>query len=392
MQPRIQIMKIGIPREITENETRVALIPQSIKKITQKGIEVLVESKAGEVSLFADSEYESCGAVVVSDANELYSNSDIIIKIRKPEFNEKLGKHEIDLMKEESVLVSSLLPSTNLDTIKKLTARKISAFSLESIPRITRAQSMDILSSMSTIAGYKAVIIAASFLPRFFPMLMTAAGTVAPAKVFIIGAGVAGLQAVATSKRLGAVVEAFDTRPVVKEQIESLGARFVELDLGGEQTEGEGGYAKQVSKELHQKELDLIAKQVKKSDVVITTAQVPGKRAPILITENMVKEMQKGSVIVDLAADQGGNCELTELGKRVEKYGITICGFLNLPASMPTHASQMFSKNMESVINHLVKNGQLNLDLGDEINKGALITHKGVILQDSIKHLLAGVH
>ena len=385
-------MKIAIPKEIQENETRVALIPQSVKKLTQKSIEVLVESDAGTNSQFSNKEYEEAGAKIVKDAQALYSSSNLIVKIRKPEFNDKLGVHEINLMKEGTTLVSMLQVATNLETIKKLAERKISMFSLDSLPRITRAQSMDVLSSMSTVSGYKAVLIAANSLPKFFPMLMTAAGTISPAKVFIIGAGVAGLQAIATAKRLGAVVEAFDTRPIVKEQIESLEARFVELDLSGEQTEGEGGYAKQISKELHQKEMELIGKHIKKSDVVITTAQVPGKRAPILITEAMVKEMQKGSVILDLAADQGGNCEITELGKQVIKHGVTICGFLNLPASMPNHASQMFSKNMESVIAHLIKNNEINFDLNDEINKGALITHSGVILQESIKHLLAGVH
>lgn len=386
-------MKIGVPKEIQENETRVALVPQSIAKFTKSGIEVLVESNAGKAALFSDSEYEKVGCTIVNNPRDLYSSCDLVIKVRKPEFNSNLECHEIDLMREESTLVSPLLPEVNLDTVKKLINKRISAFSLDSIPRITRAQSMDILSSMSTIAGYKSVIIAANFLPKFFPMLMTSAGTIAPAKVFIIGAGVAGLQAIATAKRLGAVVEAFDTRAVVKEQIESLGARFVELDLGGEETEGKGGYAKQISKELHERELELITKQVKKSDVVISTAQVPGKRAPVLITEQMVKEMRSGSVIVDLAADQGGNCELTELGKRiVTDNDVTICGFLNLPASMPTHASQMFSKNMESVIAHIVKNNQINFDLNDEINKGALITHKGIILQEGIKHLLTGVH
>ena len=385
-------MKIAVPKEILENETRVALVPISVKKITQRGLEVLVESGAGVSAYYSDKEYEEAGAKIISDAKSLYASSDLIIKIRKPEFNEKLGKHEIELMKEESVLVSLLQAATNVDTLQKLLGRKISSFSLDSIPRITRAQSMDVLSSMSTVSGYKAVLIAANLLPKFFPMLMTAAGTVAPAKVFIIGAGVAGLQAIGTAKRLGAVVEAFDTRPIVKEQIESLGAKFVELDLGGEQTEGEGGYAKQISKELHEREMELIGKHVKKSDVVITTAQIPGKKSPILITEGMIKEMQKGSVIIDLASDQGGNCELTELGKNAIKHGVTISGLLNLPATMPGHASQMFSKNMESVISHLVKNNQINLDLNDDINKGALITHKGVILQDSIKHLLAGVH
>ena len=385
-------MKLGVPKEIQENETRVALIPQSVKKLTQKGIDVLVESKAGEAGFFTDKEYEEAGAKIIKEIQELYSTSELIIKVRKPEFNDKIGRHEIDLMKEEATLVSLLQPSANIDTVQKLVTRKISALSLDNIPRITRAQSMDVLSSMSTVSGYKAVLIAAEYLPKFFPMLMTAAGTVAPAKVFIIGAGVAGLQAIGTAKRLGAIVEVFDTRAVVKEQTESLGAKFVALDLGNEQTEGEGGYAKQVSKELHQRELELIGNHIKKSDVVITTAQVPGKRAPILITEDMVKEMQPGSVIVDLAADQGGNCELTELGKKVLKYSVIICGFLNLPASMPIHASQMFSKNMESIINHLVKNNQINLDLNDEINKGALITHKGIILHEGIKHLLTGVH
>lgn len=385
-------MKIGVPKEIQENETRVALIPQSVKKLVQKGLMVLVEGKAGERALFADKEYEEAGANIVSTPKDLYGDSDLVVKVRKPERDEKTGKHEIDLMKEGAVLVSFLQPMADLETVRLLAAKKVSAFSLELIPRITRAQSMDVLSSMSTVAGYKAVILAGSFLPKFFPMLMTAAGTVAPAKVFVIGAGVAGLQAIATSKRLGAVVEAFDTRPVVKEQVESLGARFAQLDLKGETTEGEGGYAKQISKELHEKELELIKEHVKKADVVITTAQIPGKKAPILITSDMVKEMQAGSVIIDLASDQGGNCELTEPGKTITVSGITICGFLNLPASMPKHASQMFSKNMESIILHIVKDNKINLDLTDEINKGAVVTHQGEILHEGIKHSLTGVH
>lgn len=384
-------MKIGIPKEIQSNETRVALVPQSVKRLASRGFEVLVEHNAGTLAFFSDKDYEEAGAKIAQDSREIYETVDIVIKIRKPEFNENTGKHEVNMMKEGLLLVSMLQPAANVDTVQMLISKKISAFSLDSIPRITRAQSMDVLSSMSTIAGYKAVLIAAHKLSKFFPMFMTAAGTVAPAKVFVIGAGVAGLQAIATAKRLGAVVEAFDTRRVVKEQIESLGARFVELDLQGEETEGEGGYAKQISTDLHKREMELIANQVKKSDVVITTAQIPGKRAPILITEGAVKGMQKGSVIVDLAADQGGNCELTELGKDIVKFDVTICGPLNLPASMPLHASQMFSKNMESVINLLVKNEQVSLDLNDEIIKGALITHQGRVLKDDIKHLFAGV-
>lgn len=368
-------MKIGIPREIHEGETRVSLIPPSIKKILKDSIEVFVETNAGKKAFWEDKDYLDAGAKIVEDASHLYSLSDLVFKIRKPE------AHEIDLMKEETVLVSMLQPQVDIDTVKKLTSKKISAFSLESIPRITRAQSMDVLSSMSTIAGYKSVLIAASHLPKFFPMFMTAAGTVAPAKVFIIGAGVSGLQAIATSKRLGAVVSAFDVRPVVKEQIESLGAKFVQIDLAGEETESQSGYAKQVSKDLEAKIENLIAEEVKKVDVVITTAQIPGKRAPILITEDMVKRMQAGSVIVDLASDQGGNCEITETGNIVVKHGVTICGYLNLPSTIPFHASQMFSKNMENVFLLLVQNGKINLDLNDEIIKGALITHRGTILE-----------
>ncbi len=380
-------MKVCLPKEIEENETRVSLIPQSVKRFTQKGIEVLVQSGAGDRSFFKNKDYEDSGAKIISSSSEVYSSGDIIIKIRTPQ------KQEVDQMREGSVLISLLYGTLNPEIIQKLSVKKVTAFALDSVPRITRAQSMDVLSSMSTVAGYKAVLIACENLPKFFPMLMTAAGTIAPAKVFIIGAGVAGLQAIATSKRLGAVVEAFDTRPVVKEQIESLGGRFVGLDLSGEKTEGEGGYAKEVSKELHQRELELISKQVKKADVVITTALVPGKKAPILITENMIKEMQIGSVIVDLASEQGGNCELTSPGQKVVKHGVTICGYFNLPGLMPSHASQMFSKNMESVMSHLLnKNNELNLDLNDEINKGAIITHGGAILQESIKQMLVGVH
>ncbi|MBI1858043.1 MAG: Re/Si-specific NAD(P)(+) transhydrogenase subunit alpha [Candidatus Melainabacteria bacterium] len=385
-------MKLGIPKEIIQNETRVALIPQSVKKITSKGIQVLIEQNAGQAAYFFDENYKEAGAEIVKSPMELFASADLVMKINKPEFNEKADEYEINMMKEGSCLVSLLQPATNVDGIQRLVSRKISAFSLDSIPRITRAQSMDVLSAMSTIAGYKAVLIAAANLPKFFPMFMTAAGTIAPAKVFVIGAGVAGLQAIATARRLGAVVEAFDTRPVVKEQIESLGARFVSFDLKGEKTEGEGGYAKQLSSDSHKRELEFMAEQIKRFDVVITTAQIPGKRAPVLISEKAVLGMQPGSVIVDLAADMGGNCELTELGKDVIKNGVKICGPINLPSSMPMHASQMFSKNMESVISLLVKDKLLNLDLNDEIIKGALITHQGVVLKEDIKHLLAKVH
>lgn len=376
-------MKLGVPKEIKDGETRVSIIPQSIKKIAKSGVEVIVEKDAGQSSCHSDKDYEEAGAKIVNSASDIYSSSDIVFKINKPEDS------EIEMMKENLTLVSILQPAINKELVQKLATKKITTFSLDSIPRITRAQSMDILSSMATCAGYKAVLIAANTLPKFMPMFMTAAGTIAPAKFFVIGAGVAGLQAIATARRLGAVVEAFDTRPVVKEQVESLGARFLELDLG-ESGEGEGGYAKELSKEAHDKEVELLAKAAAKADAIITTAQIPGRKAPILITEDMVKTMQYGSVVVDLAAEGGGNCEVTEPGQQVVKHGVTISGLFNLPASMPFHASQMFSKNMENIIAHLIKEGNMNLDFEDEITKKSIITHNGEIVHEQIKELLAG--
>lgn len=376
-------MKIGVPKEIAAQEKRVALIPESIKRIVKKGLEVQVEAGAGEYALFPDSDYEAAGARIVPSAETLYNDSDVILKIQKPVMNSRLNRHETDLLKEGSVLIALLSPLYNPELIKNLSARKISAFSMDAIPRTTLAQSMDVLSSMATIAGYKAALTGANAIGKFFPMFMTAAGTIAPAKVLVIGAGVAGLQACATAKRLGAVVEVFDTRPAAREQAESLGVKSIALEVGHEEAETKGGYAKELSEDFYKKEVELIRKHAMAADVVITTAQIYGKKAPVLIPEATVKEMKKGSCIVDLAVEQGGNCELTEAGKEVVKHGVIINGFTNVPSSLAVHASQMYSRNIEKFILHLIneKEKTFKFDLNDEITRGALITHKGEIVQ-----------
>lgn len=369
-------MKIGIPKEILPLERRVALIPESIKRIIKKGFEVQVETGAGDLSIIPDAEYEKAGAKIVSNAEAIYGECEIILKVQKPVLNPKTGKDEVDLMKEGGFLIAFLQPVNNPELIKKLASRNITSFSMDAIPRTTLAQSMDALSSMATIAGYKAVLTAANAIGRFFPMFMTAAGTIAPAKVLVIGAGVAGLQAIATAKRLGAVVEVFDTRPAAREQAESLGVKAIKMDeLGQEETETKGGYAKELSEDTHQKELALIKKHAIASDVVITTAQIYGKKAPILFPESTVREMKQGSCIVDLAIEQGGNCELTEAGKEVVKHGVIINGFINVPSSLSFHASQMYSRNIEKFLFHLTNEKGFKLDMNEEITKGSLITH-----------------
>jgi NAD(P) transhydrogenase subunit alpha len=377
-------MKIGVPKEIIPGETRVALIPDTVAQLTKKGVEVLVESGAGVTASFLDEAYEKAGATVVPDAKTLYSQSDMICKVQRPVANDALGKNEIELMKPGSVLVTFFQPLVNHEIVQRLADGKITSFSMDAIPRTTRAQSMDALSSMSTIAGYKSVLIAANSMGRFFPLLMTAAGTVPPARVFILGAGVAGLMAISTARRLGAVVEAFDVRPVVKEQVESLGAKFVEMPIE-EKTETAGGYATQLSEDAHKREVEMLHKHVKDSDVVITTALIPGKPAPVLVTEEMVRDMKPGSVIVDLAAENGGNCELTEPGCDFIKYNVRILGPLNVPASMPVHASQLYSKNMSNLLALLIKDGQFVLNMDDDIVAGTVITHDGAIVHQGVK-------
>jgi H+-translocating NAD(P) transhydrogenase subunit alpha len=378
-------MKIGIPREIVPNENRVGLVPESVQRLVKSGLEVLVETGAGTNAGFLDEAYTSVGAQIVPDAATLYGQSDLVAKVQKPVANPQLGKHEIELMRPGTVLIALLQYLTNPELIKRLADARITAFSMDAIPRITRAQSMDALSSMSTVAGYKAVLLAAAASPKFFPMLTTAAGTIRPSKVFVLGAGVAGLMAIATARRLGAVVEAFDVRPVVKEQVESLGAKFVQMEIT-EQTETAGGYAKELSEDTHRREMELLHKHAALNDVIITTALIPGKPAPVLITEEMVKDMQPGSVIIDLAAENGGNCTLTEPGGDVVRYGVRVLGPLNLPSTMPFHASQMYAKNIFNLLGLLVnKEAQLALNFEDEIVAGTCITRDGEIVNAAAK-------
>lgn len=370
---------IGIPREIKEGETRVALVPAMVGELTKLETQVLIETGAGDLAHFSDEQYVNAGSRILENATTLYNDSDIIVKVQPFE------KSEFEWLDENSTVVGFLSPATNKELVDQLLAKKVTSFSMEFIPRITRAQSMDVLSSMSTVAGYKAVLLATEYFSKFFPLLMTAAGTIPPASVFILGAGVAGLQAIATAKRLGAKVEAFDVRAAVKEQIESLGARFVEMELPSENLETKGGYAKEASEEFIKKEHEAIGSRLPKSDIVISTAQVFGKKAPILITEEMVKTMPNGSVIIDLAAEQGGNCQLTETGKVVRKYGVTIYGPVNLPATMPTHASQMYSRNVVNFVKHLYQAEDKSLDFEDEITKSSCITHNGKLINEFVK-------
>ncbi len=370
-------MKVGIPKEILPEERRVAAVPETVTKMVKAGMEVTVESGAGLLSFLDDKDYEQAGAAIAPDHPSLFNQCDVILKVHRPILDTKLNAHEIDFMKENATLIAPLYPVQNPDLIAKLNAKKITAFSLDLLPRIARAQSMDILSSMSNLAGYKSVIMASDHLGKIFPMMTTAAGTILPAKVIVIGAGVAGLQAIATARRLGGVVIAFDTRPVVAEQVKSLGADFVSLETSHEQSQDSSGYAKEQTAEFYQHEQDIIRKYLKEADVVITTALIPGKRAPILITEAMVKEMKHGSVIVDLAAEQQGNCVLTEPGKIVTKQGVTVIGILNLPSTLPMNASQLYSRNLFAFLNYIAPKGQLALDRTDDIIKGSLITYNG---------------
>ncbi len=379
-------MRIAVAKEIEASERRVALIPDVVSKLVQQGFEVSIESGAGEKALFNDSDYEAAGATIISDTAKLWGEADILLKVSPPQQRED-GSAEIDALKEGSVLIGFLNPLANPSLAEQLAQRKVTAFSMEMIPRTTRAQSMDALSSQASIAGYKSVLIAAEALPKYFPMLTTAAGTIAPAKVFVMGAGVAGLQAIATARRLGAMVEAFDIRPAVKEEVQSLGAKFVEVKLE-EETATAGGYAKEISEESKKRTQEAVTERVRNADVVITTAQVPGRKAPRLVTEEMIAQMKPGAVIVDLAADQGGNAAYTEPGGNVVKNGVTIIGPVNLPSSVPVHASQLYSKNLVSLMKLLVKDNDLNLDFEDDIVNAACVTHDGEIRNQRVKDAL----
>lgn len=375
-------MRIVVPREHAPGERRVAMSPSAISRLASDDLKFVVESGAGLPASHSDDEYREAGAEVVSDPKTLFEGADVVLKINPPIKRED-GTDEVELIPSGALLIGQLKPHENAEALKRLADRGVTAFSMELMPRTTLAQRMDSLSAFSTVAGYAAVLRGATAGSKFFPMLTTAAGTIAPANVFIIGAGVAGLQAIATARRLGAVVEAFDIRPAAKEQVQSLGAKFVEWE-GGDDTETEGGYAKEVSEEEQEHERQLLSEHIAKADVVITTALVPGRKAPVLITEDMVAGMRPGSVIVDLAAEAGGNCELTVPGETVVKEGVLIMGQTDLASSVPLHGSQMYSKVLSNLLNYLLNDeGELVIDLENDITGACVVTHDGTVRYES---------
>lgn len=379
-------MILGVMKETFPGERRVSVIPSIVSTLKKMGLEVIVEKGAGDGAYYPDAEYEKSGAKTVS-RDEILSSADIITYVRAPGAD-KNNVSDIERMRSGTVVIGMTEPLANPEIAKKFAEKKVISFSLELIPRITRAQSMDVLSSMATIAGYKSVLIAAELLPKVFPMFMTAAGNLMASKVFVLGAGVAGLQAIATAKKLGAVVEAYDVRPEVKEQVQSVGGKFIELGLETQEASDKSGYAKAMSEEFYQKQREMMLRVLEYTDVVISTASVPGKKAPVLITKEMVERMKPGSVIVDLAAEKGGNCELTKPGEIYEYNGVKIAGLINLPSTVPIHASQMYSNNIKNFISLIVKNGNLNIDLSDEIIAGTLVTKDGEIVNPLVKKAL----
>lgn len=374
-------MIVTIPKETLPGENRVACVPDVASKLIKSGYEVQIEKDAGLNAGFRDEQYEKAGAKIIPNADELYSNADVVLKVQKP------SAAEIQKIKKGSLLISFVYVLHYPEVAKACAERGIDLIAMEMIPRTTLAQKMDALSSQANIAGYKSVILTANYLGKIFPLMMTAAGTISPAKVVIMGAGVAGLQALGTAKRLGAVVEVSDIRPAVKEEVQSLGGKFIEVETT-ENMQDEGGYAKEASKEFLEKQKALIFKHITEADIVITTALVPGKKAPVLVTEEMVKNMRPGSVVLDMAVEFGGNCEISENGKIVKKHGVTIIGEPNLPSLVPTHASEMYSKNILSLIQHIGKSGKIELKLEDEIVKGCLITRNGEVINQRVKELI----
>ncbi len=372
-------MIVAIPKETAELEKRVSITPEIAGKLIQKGLELRVESDAGLASNFLDAQYSEIGAAIEKDRKKLFSEADLVLAVQTPD-NTDLAN-----MKQNSILVCFIWALQNADLVESLKNKGITALGMDAIPRISRAQNMDALSSMSSIAGYKASLLAANHLDKYFPMMMTAAGTIPPAKALILGAGVAGLQAIATCRKLGAVVEAYDVRPVVKEQVESLGAKFAEVPLEEENTETKGGYAKELSKDSQERQKQVIHEHVKKSDIVITTALIPGRPAPLLITKEMVADMKPGSVIVDIAAENGGNCELTKAGEVVKAHEVSVVGPLNLPSQLANHASMLYAKNMFALLNLLIKEEEANFDFEDEIILNTTITHQGEIISPLLK-------
>ncbi len=383
-------MIVGVPQETFPGERRVAIDPATVPRLAKAGVEVLIEAGAGAESGHADKEYEDKGAKVAQSRAEIFSHSDVILQVRSYGANKEAGRADLGLLRAGQAVIGFCDPLSSPRTVEEVAPTGASAFSMELMPRISRAQSMDALSSMGTIAGYKAVLLAADRLKKMFPMLMTAAGTIAPAKVLVIGVGVAGLQAIATAKRLGGAVQAYDVRPAVKEQVQSLGAKFLELPLKTAAAEDKGGYAKEQSKEFLERQREFMARAIAESDVVITTAAVPGKKAPLLVTREMVEGMKPGSVIVDVAAERGGNCELTRAGSEVVTDGVVILGPDNMPSLIPYHASQMYARNISTFLLNMVKNGKLEVNLEDEIIRETLLTQDGKVVHPRVLEMLGG--
>jgi NAD(P) transhydrogenase subunit alpha len=381
-------MFVGIPRETASGERRVAMVPADIPRVTKTGAEVLVEPGAGDEAGFLDAEFEQKGAHIAAGREDLFARADVIAQVRGAGGNPEWTEGELALVRPDQVIIGQVDPLGTPEPLRGYAERGAAVFALELMPRITRAQAMDVLSSQANIAGYKAVLIAAHELGRMFPMLNTAAGTIKPAKIFVVGAGVAGLQAIATARRLGGVVSAYDVRPAVREQVASLGARFVELELETGEAETTGGYAQELGEEFYRRQREMMTRVVAQSDVVITTAAIPGKKAPVLVTAEMVREMAPGSLVVDLAAERGGNCELTRAGERVVENGVTVLGPVNVPSSVPYHASQMYARNVVTFLATLVKDGQLNIDLDDEVVRETLVTRGGEVVHPRVREQL----
>jgi NAD(P) transhydrogenase subunit alpha len=378
-------MIVGVPRESFPGERRVALVPAAIPNLAKAGLEVVVEAGAGIGAGYPDGDYAAKGAKIAADRSEVFRAADIVVQILCYGSNDKTGKADVALYKHDQVLIGFLRPLGSLDTIKEIASKGVTSFSVELMPRTTRAQSMDVLSSMATICGYKAVVLAADTSPRIFPMLTTAAGTITPGRVLVIGAGVAGLQAIATARRLGAVASAYDLRPAAKEQVQSLGGRFVELPIEAKDAEDARGYARAQDETFYKRQRDLLGKVVAESDVVISAAVIPGKKPPILVTEEMVASMAPGSVIVDLAGERGGNCELTRPGEIVVEHGVTIIGWFNLASTVPYHASQLYARNVTAFLLHLVKDGKLQLNMDDEIIRETMLTRGGEVVNARVR-------
>jgi NAD(P) transhydrogenase subunit alpha len=382
-------MIVGVPRESYPGERRVALVPTVIPHLAKAGLEVIIEAGAGVGAGFPDAEYAAKGAKILTDRAEVFRAANIVVQVLCYGSNDQTGKADVPFLRRGQVLIGFLRPLGSLETIREIAATGVTSFSIEFMPRTTRAQSMDALSSMGTICGYKAVLIAAGELPKVFPMLTTAAGTITPARVLVIGAGVAGLQAIATARRLGAVVSAYDLRPAAKEQVQSLGGRFVELPIEAKDAQDAGGYAKAQDEDFYRRQRELLGKVVAENDVVITAAVVPGKKSPVLVTREMVAGMAPGSVIVDLAAERGGNCELTKAGEIIVEHSVTIVGLFNLATAVPYHASQMYAKNITAFLVYMVKEGKLQLNLEDEIIQSTLVTQGGEVINPRVREFFS---